>query len=77
MIDYFEEPLNSDYVTTEEAREQYEYWKDYFDDEEFDGLFDDENSGENSNLSDNFQKKENSFQPEHQDVQASPPLGFA
>ncbi len=33
MIDYFEEPLNSDYVTTEEAREQYEYWKDYFDDE--------------------------------------------
>lgn len=26
--------------------------KDYFDDEEFDGLFDDENSGENSNLSD-------------------------
>ena len=32
---------------------------------------------ENSNLSDNFQKKKNSFQPEHQDVQASPPLGFA
>ncbi len=32
---------------------------------------------ENSNLSDNFKKKENSFQPEHHDAQALHPLGFA